>query len=230
MPLSRLASGDERNGRLICYIRLHMFGFSVLGRSSGARLGKLTTAHGKVATPAFMPVATQGSVKALTHRQVEEVGAQILLTNTYHLMLRPGAEKVAAFGGLHRFIGWDRPILTDSGGFQVASLAPLRRITEEGVTFRSHLDGSSHMLSPERAVTLQQMLGSDVAMVLDECGLYPTSRDDARTAAERSLRWAQRSRAAGKDSEQALFGIVQGGVFAELRRANAGGLSDAGRQ
>jgi queuine tRNA-ribosyltransferase len=175
-----------------------------------------------------MPVATQGSVKALTHQQVREVGSQILLSNTYHLMLRPGAERIRALGGLHRFINWSGPILTDSGGFQVASLAALRKVTDEGVTFRSHLDGSSHVLTPERAVAIQEMLGSDIAMVLDECVIYPSSAEKIEKAAERSLKWAQRCREAHRLNDQALFGIVQGGVTEVVRRNNAGALVERG--
>ncbi len=202
--------------------------FKLLTQSSGARRGTLTTSHGEVATPAFMPVATLGSVKALTQQQVREVGAQILLSNTYHLSLRPGAERVSALGGLHRFMGWNGPILTDSGGFQVASLASLRRVTEEGVQFRSHLDGSLHLLTPERATAIQDMLGSDVAMVLDECVLYPADQSQAAEAASRSLRWAERCLAEHKRCDQALYGIVQGGVFSNLRRDNARALVDLG--
>lgn len=171
-----------------------------------------------------MPVATAGAVKALTTRHVEELGAQILLSNTYHLMLRPGADRVAALGGLHGMMDWRRPILTDSGGFQVASLAALRRVDDEGVTFRSHVDGSLHVLTPERAVEIQEKLGSDVAMVLDECVVYPADRDRAREAAERSLAWARRSKHAARSERQALFGIVQGGCYEDLRRDNARSL------
>ncbi len=205
-----------------------MFGFDLLNRSSGASRGKLRTAHGSVDTPAFMPVATQGSVKSLTHRQVRDVGSQILLSNTYHLMLRPGAERIQALGGLHRFINWNGPILTDSGGFQVASLAALRKVTEEGVTFRSHLDGSSHLLTPERAVTIQEMLGSDIAMVLDECVTYPSSPEEVKEAADRSLRWAECCCKTHPRSDQALFGIVQGGISLEVRQGNARALVDLG--
>jgi queuine tRNA-ribosyltransferase len=205
-----------------------MFDFKLLTKSAGARRGKMTTAYGEVDTPAFMPVATQASIKALTHRDVRRTGCQILLANTYHLMLRPTAERVAALGGLHRFMSWDGPILTDSGGFQVASLAALRRVTDEGVTFRSHLDGSSYLLTPERAVSIQEMLGSDVAMVLDECVLYPAEPEDVRRAAKRSLNWAGRSLAAHNKKDQALFGIVQGGVSEELRRENARALVELG--
>jgi queuine tRNA-ribosyltransferase len=173
-----------------------------------------------------MPVATAGAVKALTARQVEELDAQILLSNTYHLMLRPGADRVEALGGLHGMMAWKRPILTDSGGFQVASLAALRRVDDEGVTFRSHIDGSLHALTPERAVEIQEKLGSDVAMVLDECLLYPAERERARAAAARSLDWARRARRAARSERQSLFGIVQGGCFEDLRRDNARALVD----
>jgi queuine tRNA-ribosyltransferase len=199
-------------------------GYRLIARSAGARRGLLATAHGEVPTPAFMPVATQGSVKALTPRQVEETGSQIVLSNAYHLMLRPGAESVARLGGLHRLMSWHGPILTDSGGFQVASLASLREVKEDGVTFRSHIDGSLHELTPERAVTIQELLGSDIAMVLDECVLFPASRETARAAASRSLRWARRCRDAHRRPDQALYGIVQGGVSADLRRENARAL------
>jgi queuine tRNA-ribosyltransferase len=175
-----------------------------------------------------MPVATQGSIKALTPRQVEGTGSQIVLGNTYHLMLRPGAERVAAMGGLHRFMSWERPILTDSGGFQVASLSSLRRVEDDGVTFRSHVDGSTHSLTPERAVAIQEMLGSDIAMVLDECVLYPASQEQAREAATRTLRWARRCLETHQRREQALFGVVQGSVYPELRRDNARALVDLG--
>jgi len=175
-----------------------------------------------------MPVATQGTVKALTPRQVEETGSQIVLSNTYHLMLRPGAERVASLGGLHRLMAWDHPILTDSGGFQVASLASRRRVEDGGVTFRSHIDGSLHELTPERAVAIQELLGSDIAMVLDECVLYPASQERAREAAARSLRWARSSLEAHRRPDQALYGIVQGGVFTDLRRDNARALVELG--
>jgi queuine tRNA-ribosyltransferase len=186
----------------------------------------METAHGTVETPAFMPVATQGSVKSLTHDQLTATGAQMLLGNTYHLMLRPTAERVAHFGGLHSFINWRRPILTDSGGFQVASLAALRKVSSEGVTFRSHLDGSTHHLTPERAVVIQEMLGSDIAMVLDECVMYPVERRAASEAARRSLDWARRCLEVHQRSDQALFGIVQGGVCTEIRKENAQALMD----
>jgi queuine tRNA-ribosyltransferase len=198
--------------------------FTLIARSGRARRGRLRTPHGAVETPVFMPVATSGAVKALTMSQVDALGCDILLSNTYHLMLRPGAERVAALGGLHRFMDWGRPILTDSGGFQVASLAALRRVDDEGVTFRSHLDGSPKLLTPERAVDVQEKLGSDVAMVLDECLSYPAERSAAKQAAERSLAWAERCRRARRLPDPALFGIVQGGTYEDLRRENARAL------
>jgi queuine tRNA-ribosyltransferase len=171
-----------------------------------------------------MPVATAGAVKALTTRQVEELGASILLGNTYHLMLRPGAERVEALGGLHSMMNWKRPILTDSGGFQVMSLSAIRKIDDDGVDFRSHVDGALHRLTPERAVEIQEMLGSDIAMVLDECVVYEAERSEVARAAHRSLNWAERSLRAHVRKEQALFGIVQGGAFEDLRRENAEAL------
>ena len=208
--------------------------FSLLATDGAARLGELRTPHGVVQTPAFMPVGTQGSVKATRHRDLEEAGAQIILGNTYHLYLRPGDQLIARRGGLHRFIGWPHPILTDSGGYQVFSLAGRRKIDEQGAEFRSHLDGSLHRLSPESAVDIQARLGSDIAMVLDECLAYPASRDETAHSMERSVRWASRCRAhfleiqVGRDGEvaatnpgQAQFGIVQGGVFQDLRDQSA---------
>ncbi len=173
-----------------------------------------------------MPVATQGSVKTLTQKQVEELGTQIVLSNTYHLMLRPGAERVASLGGLHGMMAWNKPILTDSGGFQVASLAALRRVDDEGVTFRSHLDGSLHALSPEKAVEIQEKLGSDIAMVLDECLVYPAERDIVHKATERTSAWARRCLKAKSREEQALFGIVQGSVYENIRRDHAQELAE----
>src|SRR5258708_18899710 len=186
----------------------------------------MTTAHGDVATPAFMPVGTQGAVKGVTHRDLESLGAEILLSNTYHLYLRPGDDLIARHGGLHKFIGWTRPILTDSGGYQVFSLAARRTITEQGARFSSHLDGSSHLLTPEKATDIQAQLGSDIAMVLDECLAHPASMETARASTLRTLRWAERARArmlrlrSARDAEvtvtnagQAQFGIVQGSVF-----------------
>jgi queuine tRNA-ribosyltransferase len=210
------------------------FSFALLATDGSARLGELRTPHGVVQTPAFMPVGTQGSVKATRHRDLEEAGAQIILGNTYHLYLRPGDQLIARRGGLHRFIGWPHPILTDSGGYQVFSLAGRRQIDEQGAEFRSHLDGSLHRLSPESAVDIQARLGSDIAMVLDECLGYPASRDETANSMERSVRWAARCRAhfleirdgAGGgvgpiNPGQAQFGIVQGGVFQELRDQSA---------
>lgn len=197
------------------------FNFTVIKKDvhSKARVGRLDLGHGVVETPAFMPVGTQGSVKALPPRELEEMRCQILLANTYHLYLRPGTEVVRELGGLHRFIGWNRPILTDSGGFQVFSLGALRKITEEGVHFQSHLDGSSHLLTPERVIQIQQDLGSDVAMVLDECIPYPATKEYARSSTGRTARWAERSLAARRRDDQALFAIVQGGMYRDLREA-----------
>jgi queuine tRNA-ribosyltransferase len=199
-----------------------MIGFGVSARDGAARRGRLATAHGMVDTPAFMPVGTAATVKAMTAEGVAQSGAQILLANTYHLMLRPGAERVAELGGLHRFMNWPKPILTDSGGFQVMSLAKLRKIAEDGVTFRSHLDGSAHLLTPERAVEIQRFLGADVTLALDECTPYPASREAVETSMELTLRWAERSRRSFVDDMgRGIFGIVQGGVHPELRRRAA---------
>src|SRR5882672_1098329 len=171
------------------------FGYRVTHNDGGARRGVMTTAHGAVETPAFMPVGTQGAVKAITHRDLASVGAEILLSNTYHLYLRPGDDLIARRGGLHRFIGWQKPILTDSGGYQVFSLAARRTIDEQGAHFRSHLDGSAHSLTPEKASDIQAQLGSDIAMVLDECLAHPADEPAARTSMERTVRCAQRARA-----------------------------------
>ncbi|MBI3458409.1 MAG: tRNA guanosine(34) transglycosylase Tgt [Candidatus Rokubacteria bacterium] len=199
--------------------------FELLAEDGAARRGRLTTPHGVVETPAFMPVGTQGVVKSLTPRDLREVGAEILLANTYHLFLRPGAALVRELGGLHRFMGWDGPILTDSGGYQVWSLAALRTISEEGVRFRSHLDGGAeHLLTPELAVDVQHQLGADIVHPLDECLPYPASRADTEASMQRTLRWARRGRAAhlaGVRPRQACFGIVQGGLYADLRRVAA---------
>jgi queuine tRNA-ribosyltransferase len=192
---------------------------------SGARLGRLTTPHGVVDTPAFMPVGTAATVKGLTQQTLEELGAQILLCNTYHLYLRPGHERIRRVGGLNHFMSWPRAILTDSGGYQVFSLADLREVSAAGVRFRSHLDGSEHFFAPEKAIDVQIALGADVLMVLDECIEYPASHERARAAAARTFDWARRSRehftAHGNAAQQALFGIVQGGTYRELRRQNA---------
>ncbi|MBU2054350.1 MAG: tRNA guanosine(34) transglycosylase Tgt [Proteobacteria bacterium] len=194
----------------------------------GARTGKIATPHGEVATPAFMPVGTQGAVKALTPDQVRGLGAEIILGNAYHLYLRPGHRLIAAQGGLHRFMNWDGPILTDSGGFQIYSLSALRKITDEGAAFQSHIDGSSHFLSPETAVEIQEALGSDIMMCLDECISYPAARKEAEAALGRTARWAARSIAARRDRSRALFGIIQGGVYPDLRRRSAESLLEIG--
>jgi queuine tRNA-ribosyltransferase len=185
--------------------------------SSAARLGRLETPHGIVDTPAFMPVGTQATVKGLTPDQIRATGTRMLLANTYHLALRPGEETIAALGGLHAFMGWDGPILTDSGGFQVFSLAALSRINDRGVVFRSHIDGRLTELTPERAVLIQQALGSDVAMCLDHCPALPTSRDEISAAVDRTITWAVRCKGAHSRTDQSLFGIVQGGSHADLR-------------
>ncbi len=198
--------------------------FELLGRDGAARRGRLTTAHGVVETPVFMPVGTRGTVKSLTPDDVRESGAQIVLANTYHLLLRPGPALIAKLGGLHRFMGWDGPILTDSGGFQVWSLSKLRRVSEDGVCFRSPVDGTEHALSPEDVIAIQQALGSDVVMPLDECLGYPATREATEASLALTLRWARRSldaHRAGGASAQLLFGIVQGGSFVDLRRRAA---------
>jgi queuine tRNA-ribosyltransferase len=182
-----------------------------------ARLGRLVTSHGIVETPAFMPVGTQGTVKATLPRDLKEMGCQILLGNTYHLYLRPGAELIRELGGLHRFMGWDGPILTDSGGYQVFSLSALRKISEEGARFQSHLDGSHHLLTPESAVQIQQALGSDIAMALDECIPHDATREYVRASTERTIRWAERCLNARVRNDPLLFGIVQGGMYEDLR-------------
>jgi len=195
---------------------------------SAARLGSLTTAHGKIDTPIFMPVGTQATVKAMTPEELVEVGSQIVLANTYHLYLRPGHDLIARLGGLHRFMHWDRPILTDSGGFQVFSLGDLRKISEEGVKFRSHIDGSSHFISPEVSIAIQEALGADIAMCFDECPPYPAEYDYLKKSLEMTTRWARRCKTAHSRPDQALFGIVQGGMHPELRRESARQLIDIG--
>jgi queuine tRNA-ribosyltransferase len=205
------------------------FSFALLAADGMARRGRVTTHRGNIETPAFMPVGTVGTVKAMYPEQVRDTGAEILLGNTYHLMLRPGAERVAALGGLHTFMDWPRPILTDSGGFQVMSLAQLRKLTEHGVTFRSHIDGSAHELTPERSIEIQTLLDSDIIMQLDECIALPAERPEMERAMELSLRWAARSKAAfGAQPRRGLFGIVQGGDDAELRARSADGLKAIG--
>jgi queuine tRNA-ribosyltransferase len=204
-------------------------GFEILASDGAARTGRLVTAHGTVETPAFMPVGTAATVKAMTPEGVAATGARIVLGNTYHLMLRPGAERIAALGGLHRFMNWPHAILTDSGGFQVMLLAALRRISEEGVSFRSHLDGSSHLLTPERSIQIQHLLGADITMAFDECTPFPATREAVEASMELSMRWALRSRAAFTARPgHGIFGIVQGGVHDELRRRSAARLVDIG--
>ena len=206
------------------------FDFKLLHTDGLARRGEVTTPHGVIQTPAFMPVGTRGAVKAITHRDLEDLGAEIILGNTYHLYLKPGDDLIARAGGLHRFIGWSRPILTDSGGYQVFSLASMREISDEGAAFRSHIDGSLHLLTPERATDVQAQLGSDIAMVLDECVASTDGIDGVRQAMVRSAAWARRSRARFQELQgggvegvavtnpgQAQFGIVQGGVHPDLR-------------
>ncbi|MEM1007499.1 MAG: tRNA guanosine(34) transglycosylase Tgt [Myxococcota bacterium] len=199
-----------------------MFGFEVecLSTESAARCGRLRTSHGEIQTPIFMPVGTAGTVKGMMPRDLHEVGAQIILGNTYHLYLRPGHQRVAALGGLHRFCGWDKPMLTDSGGFQVFSLGDLREISEQGVLFRSHLDGSKHMLSPERSMEIQQDLGADIVMAFDHCAALPATEHTLLEAMDRTTRWLERCLEAHNRSDQALFGIVQGGTNLALRHAH----------
>lgn len=191
---------------------------------TGARAGKLYTPHGTFDTPIFMPVGTQATVKAISPDELRAMGAGIILSNTYHLYLRPGHDLVAEAGGLHTFMQWDRGILTDSGGFQVFSLGPLRKITEEGVTFRSHIDGSKHFLSPEKATEVQMALGADIIMAFDECVPYPAEYEYAKKSTERTTRWAKRCQEAHTRKDQALFGIVQGGMYKELRTMSAQSL------
>lgn len=205
------------------------FCFSLHKTDGKARRGQIDTPRGEIRTPAFMPVGTAATVKAMYPEQVRETGADVLLGNTYHLMLRPGAERVARLGGLHEFMDWKRPILTDSGGFQVMSLAKLRKLDEHGVTFKSHIDGSAHELTPERSIEIQKLLDSDIIMQLDECVALPAERDEMERAMELSLRWAERSKRAFDEAKgRALFGIVQGGDDAELRARSAKGLTDIG--
>ncbi len=198
-----------------------MLNYKLLKQDGEARAGLLETAHGLIETPIFMPVGTQASVKAMSPRDLDEVKAQIILSNTYHLYLRPGHDLVAEAGGLHRFMHWDKPILTDSGGFQVFSLAKLRDITEDGVTFRSHIDGSKHFFSPEKVMEIEQALGADIAMVFDVCSPYPAPKEQVMDALEKTTRWAKRCQQCHKREDQALFGIVQGGLFNDLRRRSA---------
>ena len=204
-----------------------MFSFDLQAKDKRARAGMFRTPHGDIPTPIFAPVGTQATVKALTPAQVEELGAELILANTYHLYLRPGADLVAEMGGLHAFMRWQKPILTDSGGFQVFSLADMRKIDSDGVTFKSHIDGSQHRFTPEKAVEIQEMLGADIIMAFDECA-PPHDRTYNERALERTHRWAERCLAAKKRQDQALFGIVQGGVFADLREESARFITSLG--
>jgi queuine tRNA-ribosyltransferase len=204
--------------------------FELLATDGNARTGRLTTPHGVVRTPAFMPVGTAGAMKGMHWREVRDAGAEIVLGNTYHLMLRPGAERIAALGGLQAFTGWNGPMLTDSGGFQVMSLSDLRKVSEKAVTFRSHIDGAKVELSPERSIEVQRLLGADIAMQMDECVRLPATRDDIERAMRLSLRWAERSKRAFERAPEGymLFGIVQGGDIPEMRRVSARGLVEIG--
>jgi len=207
------------------------FSYEITATDGNARTGVIKTVRGEVRTPAFMPVGTAATVKAMKPETVRETGADILLGNTYHLMLRPTAERIHRLGGLHKFMNWNRPILTDSGGFQVMSLAKLRKITEEGVTFQSHIDGSKHMLTPERSMEIQRLLGSNIVMAFDECTPFPASEAETETSMLMSMRWARRSYDAFHDGSEharqnALFGIVQGGVFEKLRRHSVAALKE----
>ena len=207
------------------------FRFTLKAQDGKARTGAITTPRGIIRTPAFMPVGTGATVKAMFPEDVAASGADVILANTYHLMLRPGAERIAKLGGLHQFMHWEKPILTDSGGYQVMSLAKLRRIDERGVTFQSHIDGATVELTPERAIEVQCLLGADIQMVLDECTPFPATRDEAKTSLDLSLRWAERSKAAFATraaSGQALFGIVQGSIYPDLREQSARALLEIG--
>lgn len=201
------------------YLVDYMFRYELIkeDKHTNARLGRFHTPHGSFDTPVFMPVGTQATVKALTPKNLEEIKAQIILSNTYHLYLRPGHELVKEAGGLHNFMNWNKPILTDSGGFQVFSLSDLRKITEEGVTFRSHLDGSSHFFSPEQAIYIQNALGADIIMAFDECIPYPADHDYTDRSVDRTIRWLDRCIKAHNRDDQALFGIIQGGMYEDLR-------------
>ncbi len=202
--------------------------FQLLNQSGSARRGTLTFKRGDIQTPVFMPVGTYGTVKAMTPEELVDIGAEIILGNTFHLMLRPGMEVINKFGGLHQFMHWERPILTDSGGYQVFSLADSRKITEEGAHFRSPVDGSRVFLGPEEAIQIQHTLGSDIVMIFDECTPYPATEDEAKKSMELSLRWAKRSKEAHANNPNALFGIVQGGMFEGLRKASLNGLCEIG--
>jgi queuine tRNA-ribosyltransferase len=203
-----------------------VFSFELEHRDpDGARAATITTPHGVIRTPVFMPVGTQATVKTLTTDEVAAMGAQIILGNTYHLFLRPGSDLIAEFGGLHRFMNWRKPILTDSGGFQVFSLGATNKIDDEGVTFRSHIDGSAHRFTPERAVAIQEQIGADITMAFDECAPYPSTHEYTQRAMDRTHRWLERCVAAKTRGDQALFGIIQGGMYADLRRASASAIA-----
>ena len=205
------------------------FNFKILNQDGPARVGEISTPKGNISTPAFMPVGTAVTVKAMLPSSVRSTGAQILLSNTYHLMLRPSAERINALGGLHKFMNWDGPILTDSGGFQVMSLSGLRKITENGVNFKSHIDGSKHFLSPERSIEIQKLLGSDIVMSFDECTPFPETKSRSETSMRMSMRWAKRSvEAFGDRPGYALFGIQQGSIFKDLREESAKKLNELG--
>jgi len=208
------------------------FRFEIIKKDSfsKARLGRVETDHGSFTTPAFLPVGTQGSVKSLTPEELVEIGVEAILGNTYHLYLRPGHETIGRLGGLHTFIHWERPILTDSGGFQIFSLGSLRKVSEEGVTFQSHLDGSSHFLTPEKVIEIQRVLGTDIAMVLDECVPYPSPYEYVKTSTEQTGRWAKRCLQVRREEDPALFAIVQGGVYRDLREKSAQTLVEMGFQ
>lgn len=227
--LMRMIHNFQENGKGIL-VKYAPMSFEVIKEDSGtsARLGRLTTAHGVVETPVFMDVGTLGSVKALEPRDLRELGAQVVLGNTYHLLLRPGPEIIAAAGGLHSFMRWDGPILTDSGGFQVFSLAKRRTFTEEGCRFNSHIDGHEFFLGPKESMAMQRVLGSDIAMVFDECLPYPCDRARAESSVERSIRWARRSKEEPHAEGQQVFGIVQGGVYDDIRRHCAESLVEIG--
>ncbi len=204
-----------------------MFEYELIKKDGNARLGKLHTPHGVIDTPVFMPVGTQATVKSMTPDELKSIGAQIILGNTYHLYLRPGHELIREMGGLHSFMNWDGAILTDSGGFQIFSLAKLRDIKEEGVTFHSHIDGSAHFISPEKAIEIENALGSDIMMCFDECAPYPCDYDYAKKSMELTMRWARRCKDAHNNTEkQALFGIVQGSVYKDLREDSVKKLLD----
>jgi queuine tRNA-ribosyltransferase len=208
------------------------FRFEIIKKDtfSKARLGRVETDHGSFTTPAFLPVGTQGSVKSLTPEELVEIGVEAILGNTYHLYLRPGHETIGRLGGLHAFIHWERPILTDSGGFQIFSLGSLRKVSEEGVTFQSHLDGSSHFLTPEKVMEIQRVLRTDIAMVLDECVPYPSPYEYVKASTEQTARWAKRCLQVKREKDPALFAIVQGGVYRDLREKSAQTLVEMGFQ